>query len=82
MLDQKDPFCYNIGIVIDKEQIMPQYIATKLPMDQLDILRPQFRTMAKLVGKQCVVRYRGPRYDITKATCLKKDARYWAVYFY
>jgi hypothetical protein len=61
---------------------MPAYIATKLPMDQLEVLRPQYKMLAKLQGMRCVVRYRGPRYDIHKAFCLKKDARYWAVYFY
>ena len=61
---------------------MQSYIASNLPMDQLETLRPQYKTMARLIGKRCVVRYRGPRYDPFKATCLKKDARYWAVYFY
>jgi hypothetical protein len=61
---------------------MTQYIANNLPMDQLDTLRPMYRTMAKLVGKRCVVRYRGPRYDSTRATTRKEDAKSWAVYFY
>ena len=62
--------------------LAPKYIASQLPMDQLEVLRPKYNLLAKLQGKRCVVRYRGPRYDITKATCLKKNARYWAVYFY
>jgi hypothetical protein len=82
LVDHNSPFCYTTGIVINKEPKMPKYIASNLPMDQLDTLRPKFRTLAKLQGKTCVVKFRGPRYDAQAAYCLKKDARYWAVYFY
>jgi len=61
---------------------VPKYIANKLPMDQLEVLRPKYNLLAKLQGKTCVVKFRGPRYDAQAAYCLKKDARYWAVYFY
>lgn len=52
-----------------------------LPMEDLERLRPYYWMLAKIAGKRLRVRYRGPRYDSQRGTCLKRDARSWAVYF-
>lgn len=59
-----------------------QYIASNLPMDRLEVLREYYRRIAKLHGRKLRIRFRGPRFDFSKAYCLKENARYFAVYFY
>lgn len=48
------------------------------PLDRLD----EIRSIAKRVanGRNIRTRYRGPRYDSMRLTCLMKDARSFAIY--
>ena len=56
-------------------------IVSNLPIADLETVRPIYRTFAKLQGKKMRVRYRGPRYDIMRQTCLKRDAVRFSIYF-
>ena len=60
---------------------MPRYYIKDIPIADLDRLRPYYRTLAQIEGKKLRIRFRGPRYDRMRQTCLKKDARTFAVYF-
>jgi hypothetical protein len=55
-------------------------IASNLPIDQLEALRPVFRTFALVQGKRLRIRFRGPRRDTMRLYCLKKDAVRFSVY--
>lgn len=55
-------------------------IASNLPIDKLDALRPMFRTWAKLQGKKMRIRFRGPRHDLMRLTTLKRNAVGFSVY--
>lgn len=46
------------------------------PIETLD----QVRAFYKAKGIAIRVRFRGPRYDAQRLTCLKKDAKTFAVY--
>ena len=55
-------------------------IASNLPIEQLEALRPMFKTFAKVQGKRLRIRFRGPRRDTLRFYCLKKDAVRFSVY--
>jgi hypothetical protein len=55
-------------------------VQSNLPIEQLEILRPIFRTFAKLQGKRLRIRFRGPRRDTMRLYCLKRDAVRFSVY--
>lgn len=57
-------------------------IASNFPIQDLEKVRSQYKIIAKLVDKKLRIRYRGPRYDTMRLTCLKKDAVRFSVYFY
>lgn len=57
-------------------------IASNFPIQDLEKVRSQYKLIAKLVDKKLRIRYRGPRYDMMRLTCLKKDAVRFSVYFY
>jgi len=59
---------------------MTRAIASNLPIEQLEDLRPMFKTFAKVQGKQLRIRFRGLRRDAMRLTCLKKDAVRFSVY--
>lgn len=59
---------------------MTRAIASNLPIEQLEALRPMFKTFAKVQGKTLNIRFRGPRHDAWRSTCLKKDAVRFSVY--
>jgi hypothetical protein len=59
---------------------MPCAIASNLPIEQLETLRPKFKTLAKLQGKRLRIRFRGPRRDTMRLYCLKRDAVRFSVY--
>ena len=52
-----------------------------IPIGALEQARPAIRLIGRLTGKKTHVKFRGPRHDWTRGTCLKKDARGFAVYF-
>ena len=63
---------------------MSQYVvavASNLPIAHLETARKHYKFTAALQGKKMRIRYRGPRYDSMRLTCLKKDARAFSVYF-
>lgn len=55
---------------------MYSFLSKGHPMQDLERVRDYYKSK----GVAIRIRYRGPRYDKTKATCLKKDARSFAVY--
>lgn len=61
---------------------MPASIASNFPIEELEQVRAQYKIIAKAAGKKLRIRYRGPRYDLHRLYCLKKDARAFSVYFY
>jgi hypothetical protein len=79
-VDNKSIWAYNI--CIDKGFEMTVAIASNFPIADLERVRSQYKLIAKLVNMKLVIRYRGPRYDMMRLTCLKKDAVRFSVYFY
>ena len=55
-------------------------IASNLPIEQLEELRPMFKTFALVQGKRLRIRFRGPRRDTMRLYCLKKYAVRFSVY--
>lgn len=55
-------------------------IASNIPIEQLESLRPMFKTFAKLQSKKLRIRFRGPRRDLMRLHCLKRDAVRFSVY--
>ena len=55
-------------------------IASNLPIEQLEELRPKLKTFAKLQGKTLRIRFRGPRRDIMRLYTLKRDAVRFSAY--
>ena len=51
-------------------------IFKNVPLDRLD----EFKQIAEMMCGPIRVKYRGPRYDLTHATRLQKDARAAAIY--
>ena len=60
---------------------MSRAIVSKLPIAELEKVRPVFKTFALLQGKRMRVRYRGPRRDTMRLYCLKRDAVRFSIYF-
>lgn len=56
-------------------------IVSNIPIQKLEEVRPIYQALAKAEGKKMRVRFRGPRYDAMRLTCLKKNARAFSVYF-
>jgi len=55
---------------------MNTVLQSNLPIADLKTVRSQYR----LQGIKIRVRFRGPRHDAMRLTCLKKDARRFSVY--
>ena len=60
--------------------MMTVAIASNLPINQLEAMRPMFKTFAKVQGKRLRIRFRGTRRDTMRLYCLKKDAVRFSVY--
>jgi hypothetical protein len=60
--------------------MMTVAIASNLPIEQLEDLRPMFKTCATVQGKRLRSRFRGPRRDTMRLYCLKRDAVRFSVY--
>jgi hypothetical protein len=56
-------------------------VASNLPITELETARRHYKFLAALQGKKMRIRYRGPRYDSMRLTCLKRNARAFSVYF-
>jgi hypothetical protein len=70
-------------LAVDDQQYLTQYAAAperawvkSLPMSELDRVQQIFKKM----GCKIRLRYRGPRFDSQRQTCLKANARSFAVY--
>jgi hypothetical protein len=57
-------------------------IASNIPISELEKVRAQYKIIAKLMDKKLRIRFRGPRYDIMRLHCTKKNAKAFSVYFY
>jgi len=55
-------------------------ILSNVPIDQLETIRPIYRTFALVQGKRLRIRFRGPRSGADRSYCLKKNARAFSVY--
>ena len=55
---------------------MTQLFKSNLPIAELDTVKAAYRAQ----GTAIRVRYRGPRHDPMRLTCLKKDAVGFSVY--
>jgi hypothetical protein len=51
-------------------------LQSNLPIADLEKVRSQYKSQ----GIKIRVRFRGPRYDLMRLTCLKKDALRFSVY--
>ena len=69
-------FIAGFTILYDTIVENPHFI--QVPIEKLDTIRKEL----KLLKKRFIVRYRGPRYDRTRQTCLKRNARNFTVYFH
>lgn len=56
-------------------------IAKNIPISLLDSVRTVLRQVSKVDDAKFKIRYRGPRHDSMRQTCLKGNARCFAVYF-
>ncbi len=52
-----------------------------IPIGAYEQVKPAIRVISQLAGRKTHVKFRGPRHDWFRCTCLKKDARRFAVYF-
>lgn len=52
-----------------------------LPIQVLELVKPTMRRIASLSGSRVRIFYRGPRYDLSRSSCRKADARGFSVYF-
>lgn len=83
-----DPFTYFM-LTDEDRQLLTAYAAPDsesaiikgLPIQVLDLVKPTMRRIARLTGHRLRVMYRGPRYDRSRASCHRADARGFSVYF-
>jgi hypothetical protein len=83
-----DKFLYTFGLSRDQRELIDRYLspATEsstvkgVPLDQLARVKRVIKLCSP--GRIISVKYRGPRHDWTRSTCLKRDARSAAVYVY
>ena len=83
-----DKFLYTFALSEDQRKLVNTYLspATEsstvkgVPLDQLAQVKNLIRLCSP--GRIISVKYRGPRHDWTRSTCLKRDARSAAVYVY
>lgn len=52
-----------------------------LPIQVLDQVKLTMKRIAGLTGRRVRVMYRGPRYDGSRSSCRRADARGFSVYF-
>jgi hypothetical protein len=81
-----DNFLYTFGLSGDQRQLVDRYLSPAIesstvkgvPLDQLVEVKRLVRLCSP--GKIISVKYRGPRHDWTRSTCLKRDAKSAAIY--
>jgi hypothetical protein len=83
-----DKFLYTFALSEAQRQLVNRYLSPAgesstvkgVPLDRL----VEVKRLVKLCspGKMINVKYRGPRHDWTRSTCLKQDARSAAIYVY
>jgi hypothetical protein len=83
-----DKFLYTFALTNTQKTVVDRYLSPAgesstvkgVPLDQLDEIKRLVRLCSP--GKMITVKYRGPRHDWTRSTCLKQDAKSAAVYVY
>lgn len=55
-------------------------VAKNIPIELLEQVRAEVKTWAAVAGQKLRIRFRGPRRDAMRLTCLKQDARSFSVY--
>ena len=83
-----DKFLYIFALSEDQRKLVSAYLSPTVesstvkgvPLDQLDEIKRLVRLCSP--GKMITVKYRGPRHDWQRSTCLKQDARSAAIYVY
>ena len=75
-----DKFLYTFGLSRDQRELIDRYLSPGVPLDQLARVKRVIKLCSP--GRIISVKYRGPRHDWTRSTCLKRDARSAAVYVY
>jgi hypothetical protein len=81
-----DQFMYFSAFSADQQETLKAYFSPDcecsifkgVPLEQAD----EFKRLARILNPGCRirVRYRGPRYDSMRQTCLKRNARSVAIY--
>ena len=84
--DSMDKFLYTFALSEAQRQLVNRYLSPAaesstvkgVPLDQL----AEVKRLVKLCspGKMINVKYRGPRHDWTRSTCLKQHAKSAAIY--
>lgn len=83
-----DKFIYTFGLSSQQKKMIDQYaspatessIVKGVPLDRVDEIKRLIRLCSP--GRRVDVKYRGPRYDWLRSTCLKCNARSAAIYVY
>jgi hypothetical protein len=83
-----DKFLYTFALTNTQKTVVDRYLSPAgesstvkgVPLDQLDEIKRLVRLCSP--GKMITVKYRGPRHDWQRSTCLKQDARSAAIYVY
>jgi hypothetical protein len=83
-----DKFLFTFALSPDQRGLIDQYLSPAaessvvkgVPLEQL----AEVKRLIKLcsLGRRVDVKYRGPRHDFQRSTCLKRDARSAAIYVY
>ena len=83
-----DKFLYTFALSEDQRQLVNTYLSPStessvvknVPLDRLADVKRLVRICNP--GRIINVKYRGPRHDWMRSTCLKRDARSAAIYVY
>jgi hypothetical protein len=83
-----DKFLYTFALTNTQKTVVDRYLSPAgesstvkgVPLDQLAEVKRLVRLCSP--GKMITVKYRGPRHDWQRSTCLKQDARSAAIYVY
>lgn len=83
-----DKFCYTFGLTNQQKELVRTYLSPAressvvkgVPLDRVTELAHLIRVCSP--GRRVNIKYRGPRYDWSRGTCLKRDAKSAAIYVY
>jgi hypothetical protein len=83
-----DKFLYTFALNTNQQKLINTYLSPSfeasivkgVPLNQLIEIKHLIRLCSP--GRTISVKYRGPRHDWQRSTCLKRDARSAAIYVY